>query len=334
MVDHASLPEEPSDPVVLAQAVVLGRQVIDTEVRALQQVHHRLGSDPGFAQAVAAMAACRGNVVIAGVGKSYFIAQKISASMASTGTPSISLHPVDSLHGDLGRIRAGDVVMVLSNSGETSESVEFMRACSGISVCRVVITCRGDSALGRLSDIVVDLGPIQEACFMGYAPSATTTAMLAVGDALALTVAQLKGFSVESFARFHPGGSLGRRFQKVDAVMRSFEQTAVVRADTLLIDVLQEITRKRCGAAYVRGEDGELIGIFTDGDLRRLLTRGTDILSDPVRLHMGTTPKKVQSNELVDAAMRLLKQFSIDELPVVDPSGALVGHLDIQDLTV
>jgi arabinose-5-phosphate isomerase len=315
---------------VSADPVAIGRQVIGAEISALLQAQKRLG--PAFAKAVRLVLNCRGNVVLSGIGKPLFIAQKISASLASTGTPSIAAHPVDALHGDLGRVRDGDVIIALSNSGTTAEIVDFVRAIPQAEVKRIAITCNGQSRLAQLCDVVLDLGALEEASPMGVAPTTTSVAMLAVGDALTLAVAQLRGFTLEAFAKLHPAGALGRRFLAVEAAMRPLAMTAAVRSEQSVLDVLQEITRKRSGAACVVDEHGLLVGIFTDGDLRRLLTSNHSSLSDPIRAHMIGSPKRVARGTSVENALALLRAHHIDELPVVDEDGVLLGHLDIQDL--
>jgi len=313
-----------------ADPVAVGQQVIRAEICALEQIQKRLG--PAFEKAVRLILNCRGNVVLSGLGKPLFIAQKISASMASTGTPSITVHPVDALHGDMGRVRDGDVVIALSNSGTTAEIVDFVRAVPQADVKRIAITCNGQSRLAQLCDVVLDLGPIEEASPMGVAPTTTSMAMLAVGDALTLTVAQLRGFTLEAFARLHPAGALGRRFLAVEAAMRPLCATAAVGPEQSVFDVLKAITGKRSGAACVVEPDGRLLGIFTDGDLRRLLTDNHSSLSDPIRMHMIASPKRVTRGTSVENALALLRAHQIDELPVVDEEGLLIGHLDIQDL--
>ncbi|MEK7704757.1 MAG: KpsF/GutQ family sugar-phosphate isomerase [Myxococcota bacterium] len=312
------------------RALDIGREVLASEIRALEQVRARL--DDTFVRAVETLHACRGQVVLTGIGKPYLIAQKIAASMASTGTPAIALHPVDALHGDLGRIRAGDVVVMLSNSGASSEIVELSRALDAIAVRRIAITCRAESPLARLADIVLDLGPMQEAEPMREAPTSTSIAMQAVGDALTMALVHLRGFTTDDFARLHPGGSIGRRLRTVDAAMRGLDVTAIVKPDATVLAAINEITRQRTGAACVVDAQGVLVGIFTDGDLRRLLARTGDSLHEPVSSHMTRSPTTVRLGDSAEEAYEVLVAKQIDELPVVDDEGRLRGHVDIQDV--
>jgi arabinose-5-phosphate isomerase len=306
------------------------RQVMRLEIRALEQSVERL--DGSFVQAVEQIAKCEGQVVLTGIGKSFFIAQKISASLASIGVASVAVHPVDGLHGDLGRLKYDDIILALSNSGSSPEVVNFVRAAKTLGVQAIALTCRKESLLARSCTFVVDLGVIQEACSMGLVPSSSTTAMLAVGDALALSLAQLRGFTPEGFARFHPAGHLGLRLQPVEVAMRALERTAFVQAHESILFTLQEISRKRCGAAFVVNADCMLLGIFTDGDLRRLLARGHQHLDESVERYMVPAPKRVKKGLLVESAIEILREHRIDELPVVDDRDILLGHLDIQDL--
>jgi arabinose-5-phosphate isomerase len=310
--------------------IELGRKVLRSEIDALEQVSSRI--DSTFVKAVQAMLDCRGTVILSGVGKPYFIAQKISASMASTGTPSIALHPVDALHGDMGRIRPGDVVIVLSNSGASSEMVDFTRATHALDVTRIAITCRPESTMANLCELVLDLGELKEACPMGVAPSTTSTAMLALGDALTLTLVELRGFTIDSFARNHPGGSLGRRLRPVASIMRGLDKTAMVTAGQTILDTLGVIAEKRCGAAFVVNDAGILQGIFTDGDVRRLLSGKAQAVDGYIEFSMTTSPKSIGPNESAEVALDILRSCQVNCLAVVDAEGVLVGHLDIQDI--
>jgi len=310
--------------------IELGRKVLRSEIDALEQVTSRI--EKTFSQAVQVMLDCKGTVILSGVGKPYFIAQKISASMASTGTPSIALHPVDALHGDIGRIRSGDVVIMLSNSGASSEMVDFARATKALDVTRVAMTCRPESAMANFCDIVLDLGELEEACPMGVAPSTTSTAMLALGDALTLTLVELRGFTIDSFAKNHPGGNLGRRLSPVSTIMRGLNGTAIVTAEQTILETLGVIAEKRCGAAFVVDAEGKLVGIFTDGDVRRLLTGQPQALSEAIKHSMTQEPKRIGPDESVEVALDKLRTGQINCLAVTDAKGLLVGHLDIQDV--
>lgn len=288
--------------------------------------------DESFQRVVELVLGCAGNVVISGVGKPFFIAQKISASLASTGTPSIPLHPVEALHGDLGRISDKDVVVVLSNSGASQEIVDLIPAVLRQGAPLVAITGNRNSPLARHASEVLFIGTIEEPCHLGLTPTSSTTAMLALGDALTLVLALERDFREQDYAKLHPGGSLGRRLRAVSAAMRPLDRSAVVTRDTSLTQTIHRITGMRSGAAYVVDEAGVLLGIFTDGDLRRAILEGPATLSEPVRKHMTVGPKSAGPDERVSDALELMRFHQIDELPVVDAQGRLLGHLDIQDV--
>ncbi len=310
--------------------IELGQQFLKAEIEALQQVTQRL--DSSFSEAVRVIRECEGTVILSGVGKSYFIAQKISASLASTGTPSIALHPVDALHGDMGRIRAGDVVINLSNSGSSSEVVEFTRATRELDVIRIAVTCRAESPVAMLSNIVLDMGPLEEACPMGVAPSTTSTAMLALGDALTLTVMTQRGFSIESFAKNHPGGALGRRLRSIGNACRPLSETVVVNPTDSILETLRLIALKRCGAAFVVDDQTRLLGVFTDGDVRRMASNDATRFADQIGDHMTTTPKTVYTTDSVQLALDSLRAHQVNSLAVIDHDNVILGHIDIQDI--
>lgn len=313
------------------------RNVLDVEIRALTLVRDRLDAT-SVDRAVEAILACTGHVIVSGVGKPWFIAQKISATMASTGTPSFPLHPNEAVHGDIGRVRAGDVVIALSNSGESEEVVRILPIVKQLGATLIAVTGNPGSSLGKHADIVIDIGRVEEACPLGLAPSASSTALLAVGDALALTVLKRRDFTREDYAKFHPAGALGRKLLRVREIMRALDRTVAVAATTPIRDVLSEITRLRAGAAFVvDGADAArpraLVGVFTDGDLRRHLQADRyHILSEPVGDHMTAGGRRIDGDTLVGEALRLMKQHRIDELPVVDGNANLLGYLDVQDL--
>ena len=313
--------------------IAFAREVVDAEISALNGLRSRLGES--FHKAVGLLLSCRGRVVVTGIGKAGIIGQKISATLASTGTPSYSLHPVDAIHGDLGRIAPEDVVIALSNSGET-EVVELLPSLKRIEARVIAVTGNAASTLAKHADVVLDMGPIEEACPLGLAPSASTTAMLVVGDALALAVARRRGFNKEQYALYHPGGELGRTLLKVDKVMRGLDQCPRVGPDTSLTDAFAQITNTpgRAGAVCVVDEDGRLVGIYTDGDLRRHHVQGRDmsLLKGPISSLMTRNPKSVRLGSLAQEAARILEEYKIDELPVVDADSRLCGIVDIQDL--
>ncbi len=319
---------DPLDPASWPRQ--FARTVIQNEAEAVLSLLATLDKD--FDRAVAAILACKGHVVVTGLGKTGIIGQKISATLASTGTPSTFLHATEAYHGDLGRVGKDDLVIAISNSGETVEVVRLIPSLRKIGASIVAVTGSATSQLAKLSDIVLDTGKIPEACPLGLAPSASTTAILALGDALALTVQKMRGFDAEQYAFYHPGGDLGRRLQRVADVMRSGERNAVVGPETSVHDTVLAVTRARAGAALVAGADGRLVGIFTDGDLRRQFARGADLAKAQVGEVMTKTPISIRSDRLASEAVRILRERKIDELPVVDEQGKVVGMLDVQDL--
>ena len=311
----------------------LAAAVIRCEAKTIARLEDRLGE--GFDLAVERVLGCTGQVVVTGMGKAGLVGQKISATLASTGTPSFFLHPAEALHGDLGRIRSQDLVLALSNSGETGEVTRLIPVARKIGACVVALTGNPDSTLGKSADAVLDIGPVEEAGHMKLAPSASTAAMLALGDALALVVCEERGFDHQDFARFHPGGSLGRRLMRIEEVMRQGEALPLVRADLTVVQVLLQTSKTpgRPGAALVIDDAGRLAGIFTDGDLRRLLeSADRSALDQPVSQHMGANPKTLSPNQLVEEAHLLLRKHRIDQAPVVDENHHPVGLIDVQDL--
>ncbi|MBI2901679.1 MAG: KpsF/GutQ family sugar-phosphate isomerase [Planctomycetes bacterium] len=306
------------------------REVLQTEADAILSLIPRIGAD--FERAVDAILRCKGHVVVTGMGKAGLVGQKISATFASTGTPSIFLHPAEAYHGDLGRVVPEDVVLVLSNSGETEEILRLLPMIRRLGTPVIAITSRAVSSLGPLADIVVEIGEIEEACPLRLAPSASTTALLAMGDALALTVLHKRGFTKEQFAFYHPAGELGRKLQKVGEVMRTGERHPVAAEETTVLDAIALITKARAGAVSVVDGSGRLAGIFTDGDLRRLMSRTPDRLRTAVREVMTRRPVTVGPDRLAADALKLLRERKIDEIPVVDGDGRPVGMLDVQDL--
>ncbi len=306
------------------------REVLKTEAEAILSLTNRLGAD--FEQAVETIATGRGHLIVTGMGKAGLVGQKISATFASTGTPSIFLHPAEAYHGDLGRVVKEDVVLAVSNSGETEELVRLISPLRQIGARIIAITATRASTLGKNADIVIELGKIEEACPLGLAPSATTTAILAMGDALALCVLEARGFDKEKFAFYHPGGDLGRRLLKVADVMRTGDRNPVVSEETTLTDAITAITRARAGAVTVADGSGKLTGIFTDGDLRRTMGRDPTLLVGKIRDVMTRNPRTIAPDRLASEALKILREKKIDELPVVNAKGEPVGMLDVQDL--
>ncbi len=309
------------------------REVIEREAAAVRQVAERLGRQ--FLNALDLILPLRGRVVTAGMGKAGFIAQKISATLASTGTPSIYLHPAEAIHGDLGRVDAGDLLLAFSKSGETRELLVMLPHVKAVGVPVVSVTQDASSTLGRHSDLVLELGRIDEPGPHGLAPSASTTAMMALGDALALGVQEGREFGPEQFARFHPGGDLGRRLMKVGELMRSGDQNPKVESGASVLQAMNVMTRTpgRPGATSIVDATGRLLGFFTDGDLRRLIERDAgnprERRIDDV---MTKNPRSIAPDMFALEALAVLHQFHVDQLPVVDSDGRLLGLLDVQDL--
>jgi arabinose-5-phosphate isomerase len=306
------------------------REIIRAEMDALEAMSEGLGED--FKRAVEIIVDCRGRVVVTGVGKAGIVGQKISATLASTGTPSHWMHAVEARHGDLGKVHADDVVMALSNSGET-EVCQLLPALKKLNVPIIAITGNPGSTLARYSDAVLDIGDVEEACPLGLAPSSSTTAMLVMGDALALTLFRMRHWQPEDYAFFHPGGELGRSLIKVGEVMRRNGRNPVARADVPVRDALKVMSGVGSpGACSLTDADGRLIGFFTDGDLRRLLKDGdVGLLDRSVAEVMTRNPKTISTESLVAEAYRLLRDYRIDQVPVVDADGRPVGIIDVQD---
>jgi arabinose-5-phosphate isomerase len=307
-----------------------GRQVLKVEAEAVSSLMSKL--DDSFDRAVEMILGCRGRVVCTGMGKTGIIAQKVSATLASTGTPSLFLHPAEAAHGDLGRVVKNDLVLALSNSGETEELVRLLPYIRRIGARIISIVSSHQSTLGRESDVAIELGPITEACPLGLAPSASTTAMLALGDALTLCVLKQRNFNKEEFSFYHPGGELGRKLLRVCDVFRVGENNPIIRASATVREGLETITRARGGAVSVVDDSGKLVGIFTDGDLRRGMLRDPQLLEKKLEQVMTRNPIIIHRNSLAAEAVRILKENKVDELPVIDDIGAPVGMLDVQDL--
>ena len=311
-------------------------EVIRLESSTIAGLESRLGE--GFLRAVDMVLACDGLVVVAGIGKAGLVGQKISATLASTGTPSLFLHPTEALHGDLGRIRGRDLLFLISNSGESGETSALVAPARKLGAKVLSMTGSKESTLARLSDCVLDIGPVEEACPMKLAPTASTSAMLALGDALAMVVLQERSFGREDYALFHPAGALGRKLMRVREVMRKGEQLPLAKTGTALKDVVLVMNRTpgRPGAALIVDAQGKLAGIFTHGDLARLLEDGraveTGLLQAPVDGYMGRKPKTIREDRLVEEAQHLLAQHRIDQIAVVDAERRPVGLFDVQDL--
>jgi arabinose-5-phosphate isomerase len=306
------------------------KEVLTIEGEAVLKLREKLGKS--FERAVEMVLDCKGRVIITGMGKPGIISRKISATFASTGTPSLPMHPGDAIHGDLGMVTKDDVVVVISNSGKTEEITRLLPIMKKIGAKLIAMTGDLDSPLSEHSDCVLDCSVDAEACPFNLTPTASTTAAMALGDALALVVLQKRGFRPEDFAFFHPGGALGRRLLKVRDVMRVGDRNPVVSEDALVREALVAATRARAGAAVIIDSLGRLAGIFTDGDLRRNLEKDPTLLSKPVKDYMTRSPLAISPDKLVEEAMRLIKTERKKDLPVTDEAGRPVGFVDEQDL--
>jgi len=333
MTAHHSLPIDglTADPTD-AELLVHGCEILRAEGSAILQAAEVL--DVPFARAVRLFVGCTGKVVVTGIGKAGLVAQKISATLASTGTPSHFLHPAEAMHGDLGVLRRDDVVLALSQSGETEEITRLLPHVVATGVAIVALTGRADSTLGRAARIVVPTGRAREACTLGLAPSTSTAIMLALGDALALVASSLRRFTHEDFAARHPGGSLGRQLMRVDDAMRPLAQCRTATPEATVRDVFSRpLPARRTGAVMIVDAAGTLAGIFTDSDLARLFERRSDAALDgPIEAVMTSRPATVATGTRLRDALAVLEARRLSELPVVDDAGKPVGLLDIVDV--
>ncbi|MGC8808203.1 MAG: KpsF/GutQ family sugar-phosphate isomerase [Thiomonas sp.] len=318
------------------RATQLARDTLDIEARALLALRERLLAPPlaaAFAQAVQCMLQSTGRVVVSGMGKSGHVGRKIAATLASTGTPAYFVHPAEASHGDLGMVTKDDVFLALSNSGGTEELTRIVPQVKRLGATLISMTGRTDSTLARHADILLDCAVEQEACPLNLAPTASTTAQLALGDALAVALLDARGFGPEDFARTHPGGSLGRKLlTHVRDVMRSGEAVPSVPGDAPFTAALMEITRKGLGMTAVVDAQSVLQGIITDGDLRRLIEKGANLNTLQAQQAMHPQPRTIGPDALAVEAVQLMEQFRINQLLVVDPQGRPVGALNTHDL--
>ena len=315
-----------------ADLIASGRQVIEVEAQALVALQARVGSE--FAAACRLLLDCRGRVVCTGMGKSGHIARKIAATLASTGTPAFFLHPGEASHGDLGMVTDADVVLALSNSGESDEILAILPALRRQGNPMIAVTGRPQSSMARLADVHLDASVPAEACPLSLAPTASTTAALVMGDALAVALMEARGFTADDFARSHPAGTLGRRLLlHIRDIMHVGDHIPSVPAEASTTAALLEMTRKRLGMTAVVDAGGVLQGVFTDGDLRRCLDdENTDLHATPVSRLMGRTPKTISPDALAVEAAHLMEEFKISSLVVVDGDRRVVGALNIHDL--
>ncbi|MFM8891115.1 MAG: SIS domain-containing protein [Planctomycetia bacterium] len=326
--DALRRPPEPSDTEILAR----GRAILRAEGDAVLGAAE--GLDASFCKAVRLCAECSGKVVVTGIGKAGLVAQKISATLASTGTPSHFLHPAEAMHGDLGALRRDDLLLALSQSGETEEITRLIPHVVATGVRIVALTGRAESTLGRAAHVVVPTGAVREACTLGLAPSTSTSILLALGDGLALVVSGLRGFTPEDFAARHPGGSLGRQLMRVDDAMRPLVQCRTAVPEETVRDVFaRPLPVRRTGAVMILDAEGVLVGLFTDSDLARLFERRNDAALDgPIRDVMTARPTTVTAGTRLKDAVTLLETRRLSELPVIDADGRPVGLVDIVDV--
>jgi len=322
---------DPGAPFDAARALQLARDTFDIEARALLGLKGRTGEN--FGRVCEAILACRGRVVVMGMGKSGHVGRKIAATLASTGTPALFVHPGEASHGDLGMVASGDVVLAISNSGESDELAAILPAIKRLGVTLVAMTGRADSSLAQHADLVLDSAVEEEACPLNLAPTASTTAQMALGDALAVALLDARGFREEDFARSHPGGTLGRKLlMHVRDLMRSGDDVPRVGPDTSFTDMLREMTGKGLGFTAIVRPDGQVQGIFTDGDLRRLIERGADLRALRAVDVMHPSPKLVRADALAVDAADVMEQHRITSVLVIDAQGLLVGALNSNDL--
>jgi arabinose-5-phosphate isomerase len=308
-----------------------GRRVLDIEARAVQALIQRL--DGGFSEAVDLLYDCKGKVVVSGMGKSGLIGQKIAATMASTGTPSFFLHPAEGLHGDLGMVARRDLLIAISNSGETQEILQLLPFMERMGIPVVSIVGRMGSTLAKNSAVALDVSVAEEACSMGLAPTASTTAALAMGDALAVALLEKRGFKEQDFAQFHPGGTLGRRLLvKVRDLMHKGQGVPQVQEMVLGSEAILEMSAKKLGMTTVVSRTGALVGIITDGDLRRFLQQGGDFSKVTAGSLASRRPKLIGPDELAAKAVEMMERYSITTLVVADSAKRIVGVVHLHDL--
>ena len=308
-----------------------GKAVIATELRAIQSLHARI--DEKFVTACNTLFNCKGRIVVLGVGKSGHIAKKIAATLVSTGTPSFYIHPSEASHGDMGMVTPQDVALVISYSGETQEIINLLPTLKRLCVALIALTGKMQSTLARIANTVIDVSVEQEACPLGLAPTSSTTATLVMGDALAIALLEARGFSADDFARVHPGGSLGRRLLlHIADLMYHKDKMPIVKPDCLLDEALVEITKKSLGMTTVVSDSGQLLGVFTDGDLRRTLDKGYDIHRTPIEKVMTKNSITVPPKLLAAEAFKIMQQNKITSLVVVDTDAFPVGVIHMHDL--
>jgi arabinose-5-phosphate isomerase len=310
--------------------MALARKVLQTEAAAILALVDRL--DGAFERAVALLLECRGRVIVTGIGKSGIICQKIAATFSSTKTPAFFLHPAEAIHGDLGVVQPDDVIVALSYSGETEELLRLLETIKRLGARLIAITGDCKSTLGQAADVTLDCRVSEEACPLNLVPTASTTAALALGDALAMTLLVARGFRQEDFANLHPGGTLGKRLMRVEQLMSSGDRTPIVRTTTPMPDVIYEMSRKGLGMSCVVDAQDSLVGIITDGDLRRHMADGTNILSRQAGDVMTRRPITIPRETLAAEALHILETRKITSIVVVDPANTVQGVVHLHDL--
>ncbi len=328
---NASAPR-PAVSLPTAALAASGRRVIEIETAAIRALAARI--DGAFTRACELMLACEGRIVVSGIGKSGHIARKIAATLASTGTPAFFVHPAEASHGDLGMITTKDVVLALSNSGETDELLTILPVVKRKNVPLIAMTGNERSSLARIADVHLDVAVSEEACPLGLAPTASTTAALVMGDALAIALLEARGFTSDDFAASHPAGQLGRRLLvRISDVMHVGDEIPRVEPSASVTDALMEMSRKKLGMTAIAHADGKLCGVFTDGDLRRTLDDASvDLRATPVTALMTANPRTIAADKLAIEAAQMMEAHKISALLVVDDAGALVGALNFHDL--
>lgn len=311
-------------------SVETARRVLTIEARGIAEMSERL--DERFDAAVRACLECRGRIVLTGMGKSGIVAQKIAATFSSIGMPAYFMHPAEAIHGDLGMIVGGDLVLAVSNSGETDELVRLLEIIRRLGATIVAMSGRADSTLARHADVHLDVAVREEACGLDLVPTASTTAALAMGDALAVACSERRGLTPDQFAAFHPGGRLGRKLLQVESLMHRGADVPAVPESASVAEAVREMSAKRLGMTCVVGEGGKLVGVLTDGDLRRLLLRVDRPLEGSVREAMIRGPRTIGARALASEALRMMETRKITSLPVVDADGVLAGVIQIHDL--
>ncbi|QCP12995.1 KpsF/GutQ family sugar-phosphate isomerase [Pseudoduganella umbonata] len=333
-VTHEKTMLKAFDATTASRALELAREALQIEADALIALHDRLATDESVGKAVSLLLACKGRVVVSGIGKSGHIGRKIAATLASTGTPALFVHPAEAAHGDLGMVTPDDAFIAISYSGESTELMAILPVVKRMGGVVISMTGKPESSLARLSDVHLDVSVAKEACPMNLAPTASTTVTLALGDAIAVALLDLRGFKEEDFARSHPGGALGRRLlTHVRDIMRQGEAIPAVTVDTRLPEALMQITQKGMGMTAVVDAQYRPVGVFTDGDLRRLIDKVQDFSKVVIGDVMHANPRTIGAGKLAVDAVPIMEEHRINQMLVVDDDGKLVGALHIHDLT-